>query len=581
MAIHPPHEALDRLPSGTRVLIAGGGPSGLFLALDLAHRGIPSVVVEPRASIDPHRPRAKTTNARTMTHLRRLGLADALRAAAPLPVRFSQDVIFCSGLTGREITRFPNAFQLDAGRYDAQPECGQQVPQPVLETVLREAVRSHPLVSLHTGVTVTGLAPGTGTGAARAPHRVQVEDSAGSRRVVEAEYVVGADGGSSVVRKSLGIALEGGSAARSNLSVLFRSAQLAELVELDPAVQYWVMNPQAPGMIGPANLDGTWWVILQGVDLSGADVDLAASIRAMVGAEIDVDIIAEDPWTARMLLAERYGDGTIFLVGDAAHLNPPWGGHGFNTCIGDAANLAWKLAAEIHGWGGPGLLASYGAERRPVAQRTIQDAADNGKALAYDFADERLGEGGPAGDALRAEARTALQVKRSEFDSLGLVLGYNYAGSPIVSSDGGLPPQPDPIAYRPSAAPGCLLPHSWLPDGRSLYDALGEGFTLLVDADSADEQAPAAVAEPVARMAAARGVPLEIRAVRAGSGTPLASAWEADFLLVRPDQHVAWRGNDGGSAAEALDRATGWASDSILTGSGNADRAVDRAGANA
>ena len=395
--------------------------------------------------------------------------------------------------------------------------------------------------------------------------------------MVEAEYVVGADGGSSVVRKSLGIALEGGSAARSNLSVLFRSAQLADMVELDPAVQYWVMNPQAPGMIGPADLDGTWWVILQGVDLSGADVDLVASIRAMVGAEIDVDIVAEDPWTARMLLAERYGDGTVFLVGDAAHLNPPWGGHGFNTCIGDAANLAWKLAAEIHGWGGPGLLASYGAERRPVAQRTIQDAAANGKALAYDFADERLGESGPAGDALRADARRELQVKRSEFHSLGLVLGYNYAGSPIVSADGGRPPEPDPIAYKPSAAPGCLLPHSWLPDGRSLYDVLGDGFTLLIDEDSAGEPATADAVEPVARMAAARGVPLEIRTAPAASVASLGPAWEANFLLVRPDQHVAWRGNDGNSAAEALDRATGWAPDSVPAGS----RDVDRARANA
>jgi len=579
MAIHPAHEALDRLPSGTRVLIAGGGPSGLFLALDLAHRGIPSVVVEPRAFIDPHRPRAKTTNARTMTHLRRLGLADALRAAAPLPVTFSQDVIFCSSLTGREITRFPNAFQLDAGRYGAQPEGGQQVPQPVLETVLRDAVRSQPLVSLHTGVTVTDLTAGTGAG--QPSHRVRIEDPAGAARVVEAEYVVGADGGSSVVRKSLGIALEGGSAARSNLSVLFRSAQLADVIALDPAVQYWVMTPQAPGMIGPADLDGTWWVILQGVDLSGADVDLVASVRAMVGAAIDVDVVAVDPWTARMLLAERYGDGTVFLVGDAAHLNPPWGGHGFNTCIGDAANLAWKLAARIHGWGGPGLPASYGTERRPVARRTIQDAAANGKALAYDFADERLGDGGPAGDALRADARRALQVKRSEFDSLGLVLGYDYAGSPIVSPDGGLPPEPDPITYRPSAAPGCLLPHSWLPDGRSLYDALGDGFTLLVDADSAGGQATAAVAEPVVRMAEARGVPLEVRTVRAEGGASLASAWEADFLLVRPDQHVAWRGNDGAAAAGALVRAAGWALDSASSGPGVVDGAGGRARANA
>jgi hypothetical protein len=185
------------------------------------------------------------------------------------------------------------------------------------------------------------------------------------------------------------------------------------------------------------------------------------------------------------------------------------------------------LGPVFRGLGSSGLGGLGGIEPRrsrggEVAQRTIQDAAENGMALAYDFADERLGESGQAEDALRADARRALEVKRSEFHSLGLVLGYDYAGSRIVSPDGGLPPETDPIIYRPSAAPGCLLPHSWLPDGRSLYDVLGDGFTLLVDADS---------------------------------------------------------------AAEALNRATGWATgraaDSALAASSDVDRAEDRAGANA
>ena len=150
-----------------------------------------------------------------------------------------------------------------------------------------------------------------------------------------------------------------------------------------------------------------------------------ALVRSLVGAEVDLEVIATDPWTARMLLAPGYGRDGVFLVGDAAHLNPPWGGHGFNTCIGDAANLAWKIAAALEGWGGPALLGSYELERRPVAERTIRDAAANGQALAYHFADPALGSGGAAGEAARLQAKEALAVKQSEFDSLGLVLGYD------------------------------------------------------------------------------------------------------------------------------------------------------------
>jgi hypothetical protein len=260
-----------------------------------------------------------------------------------------------------------------------------------------------------------------------------------------------------------------------------------------------------------------------------------------------------------MLLAERYAQGSVFLVGDAAHLNPPWGGHGFNTCIGDAANLAWKLAATLQGWGGPDLLESYGPERRPVAARTIRDAAANGGALACDFADHALGTTGPEGDTARLQAARALEVKRSEFDSLGLVLGYHYSGSPLVAPDGGRPPAEDPIAYEPSAAPGCLLPHVWLDDGSSLYDVLSGGFTLLVDASVQHGDDLRERFTPLAAAAAAKGIPLTLQAVRSTTGAgSLADSWQAPAMLVRPDQHIAWRGWDPDQAAMAVGMAAGW-----------------------
>ena len=555
------------VPEEAQVLIAGGGPSGLFLALDLAARGIPSTVIEPRTAVDHTRPRAKTTNARTMTHLRRLGLADLLRDASPLPVDYAQDVIFCTGLTGpaaHELRRFPNAFQLVPGRYGPQPECGQQVPQPVLEEVLRSVATDNPLVTFVTGWSVSRMT--RVDGADVAPYAVVAANREGAERTIRAEYVIGADGGSSAVRRSLGLRLDGGSAALSNISILFRSDSLGPAIGLGPAVQYWVVGTETSGMVGPMDLAGTWWAIVQGVDPSVpvTDRDAAAMVRALVGSEVDIEVLATDPWTARMLLAPEYSRDNVFLVGDAAHLNPPWGGHGFNTCIGDAANLAWKLAAAINGWAGPALLASYGEERRPVAARTIRDAADNGKALAYHFADPRLTAAGPNGDAARAAAHAALAIKQSEFDSLGLVLGYSYADSSLVVPDALPVPAEDPIHYVPSANPGALLPHAWLADGTSLYSHLGTGFTLLTDAGALAGVPADTFFEPVLAAAARTGIPVTVAVVGpSDDGTYLSQVWGAGTLLVRPDQHVAWRGNSAPAAGAALSVAAGWSPTSL------------------
>ncbi|WP_258804563.1 FAD-dependent monooxygenase [Pseudarthrobacter sp. NS4] len=546
------------IPEEARILISGGGPSGLFLALDLASHGIPSTVIEPRTTVDHTRPRAKTTNARTMTHLHRLGLADALRRASPLPVDYAQDVIFCTALTGpaaHELRRFRNAFQLNPGRYGPQPECGQQVPQPVLEEVLRDAAAGNRLVTFLTGWSVTEVSGG------QAPYAITVSNPSDERRTITTDFVIGADGGSSAVRRSLGIRLEGGSAALSNISILFRSSQLASAVTLDPAVQYWVVGQDAAGMVGPMDLKDTWWAIVQGVDPDRevGQEEAGAMVRSLVGSDVDIDVLATDPWTARMLLAPEYSRGNIFLVGDAAHLNPPWGGHGFNTCIGDAANLAWKLAAVIKGWGGPSLLASYGDERRPVAARTIRDAAANGKALAYHFADPGLTSEGAAGEAARQAAHRALAVKQSEFDSLGLVLGYAYADSSVVVPDGSPVPAEDPIRYIPSASPGALLPHVWLEDATSVYGRLGQGFTLLVDAGALGRVPEAEGFAAVLEAGARQGIPVTIAAVGpADDGTPLSEVWGTEAVLVRPDQHVAWRGSSPGAAAAALSIAAGW-----------------------
>jgi hypothetical protein len=236
-----------------------------------------------------------------------------------------------------------------------------------------------------------------------------------------------------------------------------------------------------------------------------------------------------------MLLVDRYRGERVFLVGDAAHLNPPWGGHGFNTCVGDAVNLGWKLAAVLQGWAPESLLDSYEPERRPVALRTIAAAGGQEAFLAPAFAADELDADGPDGEALRAEVASALQVKDPEFHSLGLVLGYDYPDSPIVVPDGTPRAEQQVTGYEPTAVPGARLPHVWLPDGSSIYDLLGDGFAVLrlgLDASTT----------PLSEAATQLGIPL--RVVDLVHLPRLQTLYAADLVLVRPDQHVAWRGTD-------------------------------------
>ncbi|MCO7220905.1 FAD-dependent monooxygenase [Klenkia sp. PcliD-1-E] len=523
------------------VLVAGGGPSGLAAAIELGRRGIEVLVVEPRTALDPLRARAKTTSVRTMEHLRRWGLAEELRRRAPLPVAHAQDVVFCTSVLGRELTRFPEAFGLWTEPREVAAEAGQQVPQPVVEQLLRDAVAELPSVTLRLGARVTEVHDGPDG------VRAVVTDADGTEEEVHAEYLLGADGGASVARQAIGAAYTGTSGTVPNLSITFRSRALGERPPCGLGVHWWVVGGERGGLMGRLDLHGTWWAIVQGVDTTAEDVDPVALVRAFAGdPHLDVEVLATDPWSARMLLVDRYRGQRVFLVGDAAHLNPPWGGHGFNTCVGDAVNLGWKLAAVLQGWVPTELLDSYEAERRPVAERTIAAAGAQEAFTAGRFAGRDADAEGPDGDAVRAELAEALQVKDPEFHSLGLVLGYDYAGSPAVVPDGSTPTPADVVGYTPSAHPGARLSHTWLAPGRSVYDVLGAEFTLLVvDGDP----------EPLAAEADRRGVPLTV--VDLSAHPRLRGLWGAGLVLVRPDQHVAWRGAAATDAGAVLDVVTG------------------------
>ena len=501
---------------GTPVLVAGGGPAGLAAACELTLHGVACTVIEPRVAISHRRPRAKTTSIRTMEHLRRWGIASRLREAAPLPVAWSQRVTFCESLSGRRITDFDGAFGLTTRR-DAQfAEVGQQVPQPVVEEVLRAHLTGKPGVDLRFGHTVTTLEQDTDG------VMVAIHDENDAEYLIRARWVLGCDGANGVVRDQIGASYVGRSDPRPNFNVVFRAPALD--TPLGPAVQYWVVGGETSGLCGRLDLAGTWWAILPDVDPAYGDAHAFDLITGLIGAPVDHEVLATDPWTARMLVADTFSSGRVFLVGEAAHVNPPWGGHGFNTSVGDAVNIAWKVGAVEHGWASPGLLASYEPERRAVVEQTVASAESHARALAGD---------------LPPDETIIQRAKRAEFHSLGLVLGYTYSGSPAIQPVSSPPTIADTTRYTPTAEPGARLPHTWLPDDSSLYDGLGTGFALLGPGQ----------ARSLAARAGQRGIPLTM--LEAPAGYP----WRDEFLLVRPDQHIAWRTSDPDSID--LDRVTG------------------------
>ena len=521
------------------VVIVGGGPVGLTFALELAHHGIRSTLIEPREQVDHRRPRAKTTSARSMELFRRLGAADEIRSRAAIPVSWSKQVRFCTTASGDDITWIDDVLGLELDGSDLVAEAGQQVTQPVVEESLRALIAAQPLITTHFGSRVSAVD-------LSGPHPIVTEmDAAGRESSLTAEYVIGADGSRSVVRAALGAHYEGAPGGRPNVNITFRSRQLKDLVPERHAVHHWVLNPAAPGMLGPMGRDDVWFAISTGTESIADEAEAVAIVRRLVGADIDVEVLATDPWQARLLLADSYGSGRAYLIGDAAHQNPPWGGHGFNTGVGDAVNLGFKLAAVLQGWAPVELLDSYEAERRPVAQQTIDLAANNMKNLSIELSSPDLLDDGPAGVAARAVAAERIRAtKRDEFHALGLVLGYGY-GTDAASQ------APTTRDYVPIAAPGNRLPHSRNAAGESLYDLLGAEFTVLgghpdtwLDA-AARRRIPLTVADPIAH-----GFP------------PVA---DGDVVLVRPDQHIAWRGRPSADPGHALDLAVRGFAPSVRT----------------
>lgn len=523
-----------------RVLIVGAGPVGLALAIELGRRRVPCLLVERNERVGVA-PRAKTTNVRTREHLRRWGLADRLRAASPLGTDYPSNVLFVTRLAGPALARFDNAFYCAPGRNPLYSEHAQWVPQYTVEEVMREYAQSLPGVELRFNCELRGFEQDD------KGVRARLRDLAQGRDLdVQADYLVGADGARSTVRELLGVRMQGQHGLSRNYNIIFRAPGLAEAHRHGPAIMYWQVNRDVPSVIGPMDRGDTWFFmptqVAEGVRL--ADLDARSLIGRATGIDLPYQVLSGDEWVASRLLGERYRERRVFLAGDACHLHPPFGGYGMNMGVADGVDLGWKLAAVLQGWGGPALLDSYEAERRPVHEWVLDEAVLNHATLGNQLVAEGLEDAGERGERLRAEVGARIQAtKLREFATLGVVLGYRYDDSPVIVPDGSAAPARDFINYVPSSRPGCLAPHAWLHDGSSLYDHFGPGFTLL--AQGADEAAIAAARAQAERC----GVPLK---VLQPSEPGVASLYPTRLTLLRPDQHVAWRGDAWPSTGTAL-----------------------------
>ena len=514
------------------VLIVGAGPVGLSLAIELGQRGIGCRVIERNDRVG-YSPRAKLTNVRTREHLRRWGIADALRRASPIRADYPTNAVFATRMSGPILARFEDTWSSGHQRNNLYSEPSQWVPQYTLEEVLRAHAVSLTGVEVRFDTVITTFEENHDGITSTIFHTPTDQ-----RTEIRSRYLVGADGAKSTVRKGIDVQLVGDGGYSSNLNIVFRSHSLARRHGHGPAVMYWMINDEVPALLGPMSDDGLWYFIATKVDANAdpAKLDLPALIKRSMGIDCDVEIVGTDPWIARRLMAERYSRGNVFLAGDSCHLHPPFGGFGMNMGVGDAVDLGWKMAATLQGWGGPDLLASYEWERRPVHEWAINEAVANYAMVGNQLVRPGLEAEGPVGEATRREVgETILAAKAREMRTLGVVKGYTYSGSPITVSDGSVAPVRQSMVYEPSAHPGCVAPHLWLDDGSSLYDHFGIGFSLLV----ADSRHGGEV-DALRDAAESTRVPLKVLKL---DDERLRARYQAPLALIRPDQHVAWRGS--------------------------------------
>ena len=525
----------------TQVFIAGCGPVGLCLAIDLAMRGIEVVIVDLRHPREIPTVRCNHVSSRTMEAFRRMGIADQVRGVG-LPDEYPNDIVFRPVATRSEFGRIPipgrQGRQADADGPDGwwpTPEPPHRCNQIFFEPLLFDKAAAMPQITILSRTRLDGFEQDeTGVTA----HVTDLDS--GAVKAISARYLVGCDGAQSLVRKAIGARLSGDAEIQKVQSTYFRAPDLLKIMPGTPGWMTYLYHPVRAGNL--LAIDGVVTWLLLNYLLPGEtgfdEVDRDACLRMVLGvdASFDYEILGVEDWTGRRLVADKFRDRRVFIAGDAAHLWVPYAGYGMNAGIADALNLSWLLAARINGWGAEGMLDGYEAERKPITEQVSRFAMSHAvKAIAErtqippNFLDDT-----PEAARQREEiGREAEALHVEQFACAGLNFGYFYDQSPLIAYDGEHTPGYTMADYTPSTVPGCRLPHFWLQDGQSLYDAMGEEFVLLRFDSSVS-------VDRLVESARRAGVPLEVLDL---SEEQAPDAYRHALVLSRPDRHVAWRGD--------------------------------------
>ncbi|MER6936250.1 FAD-dependent monooxygenase [Nocardioides sp. NPDC127514] len=526
------------------VVIVGAGPVGMVLALELAHHGIASQVIEAR-STTTNFPKMDETNARSMELLARLGVSEELREVG-VPPEHSFDTVFCTSLVGRELARWPEPSvtqvreQIAAAVDGSTPaEPWQRVSQELAEDVLMRRCLAESRIQVRRPWRATAVSDHGDRVSVSVKHVETREEE-----TISCEYLVGCDGARSLVRSSAGIGLEGTEDLLDLALVHFRSR---DRTHLQAHGQYWHLYFSSGGILIAQDEDEVWTLhALVPAGTTDEDVNAVELIQQVTGAPVEVDeILARSVWRPNIVLADSYRSGRVFLAGDSCHQVIPNGGYGMNTGIGDAVDLGWKLSAVLSGWGGEALLDSYEAERRPQAARALEWSSRHVGAqleILGEVDPDLVDETSEAADVHRAHLADFIAVRRGEASSPGIEYGYRYTDSPVLAQEQADLGEFDPTTYTPTTLPGARAPHVLLPDGTSILTAYSRSFTLV---DHGGEGAHELI-EAAARV----GIPLQH--LRLEPGAHSASVYERSLVLVRPDGHVAWRGDRVGLDPEKI-----------------------------
>lgn len=512
------HSGEDDAP----VVIVGGGPVGMGLAIDLGRRGVRSIVVERYPDPQPI-PKGQNLTQRTMEHFHFWGAENELRAARTIPKTYGIGGMTSYGtlLSGynhdwlqRELVR-PFYFTDN-----------ERLPQYATEAVLRKrAAEFSEITTLYGWTCETLRSDDDGVS-------VGITDRNGNKRTLRSAYVVGCDGSRSVVRQQAGITQTKSDHDRVMVLLVFKSTGLHKLLERFPGKSFYnVLHPELDGywkFFGRVDLGSTWFFHAPvPAGTTRDNFDFRRLLHDAAGAEFDVEFEHIGFWDLRFAIADSYRAGRAFIAGDAAHSHPPYGGYGINSGFEDAVNLSWKLAATLQGWGGNDLLDSYDAERKPVFASTARDFIEKSIVDDRDF----LRRHNPDNDG--AAFADALKERQSGARSEVHAFEPNYEGSPVVCGLPGAVSSSIGAHTYPARAGHHLTPQP-LSSGKNAYDELGNGFTLIdLGADQAASQFEKAAEE--------LGVPLKVVRDSAADGR---EKYAARVILVRPDQFVAWAGDE-------------------------------------